>query len=169
MTSASSSNSYDDQAHGLVVLFSSKGAHSLSGAEQAIELTGERPESLEALRHPQACDYLRAWLEAHRLGKLSCPRIDRNPYTTPAICHEETFEKIHGRMRNFHGLTGLGTTLPCPVDELSAYPHVGKSQGYMGKAGRNLNHFSPVRPPQKSRYRRNTSIFPSIPNPYYDD
>lgn len=172
MTSLSPHKLANDQADGLVVLLYrhfSQGSQQAREADEAHTQLRASSASLSLAWQPemtQKCDGPK-----RPMTTLEIHQLHGRPRTRPenSICHEETCEEIHGRMRNFHAFSGLGTTLPCPVDEIPAYPHVEKTQGYMGNQGRSLNHFSPVRPPPKSRYRRNTSIFPSIPNPYYDD
>ena len=152
MTFKLHSISCSDQAQGLVVLFLSGStikrrvgpSHRDSQSVGTLAPTGIR-------RMLQSCyeTYQGTLLQATNRRPISSWRFQPILGNHPSRCHEETFQKIHGRMRNFHVLTRLGTTLPCPVDELSVYPHVEKSEGYMGKPWRSLNHFSPVRPPPK--------------------
>lgn len=165
MTSLGNIQYLGDRAPCLVVLFFPPAGR--EGWSPAFSSLLEPSQAFQAL--PGA-----SW-SSNRLRLLSSlgsalPRASRSlKNTVLSLFHDGKFKTIHGRMRKFHEESTLGTTLPCLVDDLSAYPHEPTIGVYMGKQLKSLNLFSPSRHPQKSRYRRNTSIFPSIPNPYYDD
>jgi hypothetical protein len=80
--------------------------------------------------------------------------------------HEFSLEKNLGKHVSF---CPLGISLQLRVDNVPSCPHVENSPVYMGKLGRTVLGFSPSQSGKEWRHRRTCLVFPSIPNPYYDD
>ena len=64
---------------------------------------------------------------------------------------------------------GLGKSTREAVDDSTTYPQIQRSAVYMGRLRKSTHHVSLARSWKEWRYRRNSSVFPSIPTPYYDD
>ena len=109
------------------------------------------------------------WLRAFEDNIMSRVFRSKKARLSRVTCTYAQSNNFHVRMRNFIAFRGLGRTFPQLVEDNSAYPHVESSPGYMGNMGRSFKAFSPTILNREWHNRRNSSVFPSIPNPYYDD
>lgn len=63
----------------------------------------------------------------------------------------------------------LGIKDQLVVEEDPMFPHLAGESVYMGNSLITVPGFSPAKKRWKWPQRRNNSVFPSIPTPYYDD